>query len=55
MIAISFSEYSRSSPSSSADRALVRAADLILPEGAIHQQADQLRIGQERAAVGVVG
>ena len=28
---------------------------LILPEGAIHQQADQLRIGQERAAVGVVG
>ena len=37
------------------DRPLVCAAHLVLAEGTVHQQADQLRVGQERAAVGVVG
>src|SRR4051794_40711037 len=38
-----------------ADRLLVGAAHLVLAEGAVHQQADQLRIGEERAAVWMIG
>ena len=58
MIAISSSVYSRSrsSPQHGAPhRLLVHPPDLLVAELAVHQQADQARIAQERAAVGVVG
>ena len=36
-------------------RLLVDAVDLLVSELAIHQQADEPRVAQERAAVGVIG
>ena len=36
-------------------RLLVDAADLLVAELAVHEQADEARIAEERAAVGVVG
>ena len=58
MIAISSSVYSRSRSSSSTVRwiaRLVRPAQLLVAELAVHQQADQPRVAEERAAVRVVG
>ena len=57
MIAISYSVYSRVDRSA-ARQSLpppVDAGQLLVAEAAVHQQPDQVRVGGERAAVGVVG
>ena len=57
MIAISLSVYSRSR-SASVQRSVTCGGALlehVAAVGAVHQQANDVRVGEERAAVGVVG